>query len=80
MSRALVRRLVKLEAHNAPPASSRLVVIPWREWPVTPEAWEAARLAYPAGRMFVPSRMTEAEWEAAVPSMRESWEQTGRDR
>ncbi len=72
MSRALVRRLVRLETRNAPQYASRVVVIPWREWPETPEAWEAARRAHPGPRLFIPSQMTFEEWEANVPTM-QAW-------
>lgn len=69
MSRTLKTRLNRLEARNASHTSSGVVVIPWREWPETEEAWEALRRAHPGPRLFVPSQMTFEEWEANVPAM-----------
>lgn len=64
MSRALHLRLVKLEHRAAPPAS-RVVVIPWGQWPETEEGLRAMEAAHPHGRLFIPEQAPSAEaWEA----------------
>jgi hypothetical protein len=67
MSRALQARLAKLERSHAPRPLSRVVVIPWREWPKTEEGTQAMHQAHPHGCLFIPSTMTPEEWEAVVP-------------
>lgn len=67
MSRALRTRLERLELRHAPLALSRVVVIPWRDWPTTDEGTEAMHQAHPHGCLFIPSTMTPEEWAAVVP-------------
>lgn len=71
MSRVLSHRLAKLEARRNPDKGSRVVIIPWREWPDDDDAagWEAVYRAHPNGALFIPSQMTFEEWEAVVPEM-----------
>ncbi len=66
--KATARRLLALEAHHSPPKPSTVVSIPWRDWPESEKAWEAVRTAHPEGRLFIPSVMSEAEWESTVPA------------
>lgn len=63
MSRALDARLRKLERASKPPAS-RVVVIPWRDWPHTEDGMEALWATHPHAQIIMPSQAASvAEWE-----------------
>ena len=65
MSRAMLRRLAKLEAIRCP-AHPTLVVIPWDQWPEADDeaSWDRIRAAHPEGRIFTPSQAESVEaWE-----------------
>lgn len=62
---ALIRRLVKLEARNAPHGAA-LVMLPWDQWPADGDrpAWDRIRAEHPQGRVFVPGQAVSVEaWQ-----------------
>jgi len=64
VTRALSRRLLKLESHAAP-ILPRLLLIPYGAWPETEAGWDAIRAAHPSIRLVLPERCpSNAEWQA----------------
>ena len=66
MSRALVRRLVRLEGRSAPPATA-LVMLPADQWPADADrpAWDRIRAEHPHVRVILPEQSVSIEaWQA----------------